>query len=241
MLFHRKAQKRKQSIDLSMCNVNPANWRDVFSACLGKMMAIQHAFAQLVVKNQDWNVDFTKGEIAFGTNVYPIQFLGSEANNDGSWLWGWENINGFSEEILKLAQETKQLGETMNLDALMVPEFAYDDHFNAHTLGIVACGLAQDFAYYRGPHAGGAILVAVSNLPEEVFAPIDAMAFVHIITQCIQQYPCDQRILCEAFLQWNETASTWDGLTLFAHFDQEMRITFEEVEGYLRIISMKTV
>ena len=35
-------------------------WNDIFSANLGKMMAIQIACAELVVKNKNWNVDFEK-------------------------------------------------------------------------------------------------------------------------------------------------------------------------------------
>ena len=56
-------------------------WNDVFSANLGKMMAIQIACGELVVKNKNWNVDFDKGIIAFGNDEYPLQFLGSEANS----------------------------------------------------------------------------------------------------------------------------------------------------------------
>ena len=37
-------------------------WNDVFSANLGKMMAIQIACAELVVKNKNWNEDFDKSK-----------------------------------------------------------------------------------------------------------------------------------------------------------------------------------
>ena len=75
-------------------------WNDVFSANLGKMMAIQIACGELVVKNKNWNVDFNKGIIAFGDDEYPLQFLGSEANSSNTWLWAWENINGHNLSIV---------------------------------------------------------------------------------------------------------------------------------------------
>ena len=68
-------------------------WNDVFSANLGKIMAIQTACAKYVVKNRNWNVDFDRGIISFGNDEYPLQFLGSEANSSNTWLWAWENIN----------------------------------------------------------------------------------------------------------------------------------------------------
>ena len=59
-------------------------WNDIFSDNLGKMMAIQIACAEFVVKNRNWNVDFNKGIIAFGDDEYPLQFLGSEANSSNT-------------------------------------------------------------------------------------------------------------------------------------------------------------
>ena len=35
-----------------------ATWNEIFSANLGKIMAIQTACAKYVVKNRNWNVDF---------------------------------------------------------------------------------------------------------------------------------------------------------------------------------------
>ena len=90
-------------------------WNDVFSANLGKIMAIQTACAKYVVKNRDWNVDFDKGIIAFGNDEYPLQFLGSEANSSNTWLWAWENINGFDDKIISLAREIKAKGEKLNI------------------------------------------------------------------------------------------------------------------------------
>ena len=75
-------------------------WNEIFSANLGKIMAIQTACAKYVVKNRDWNVNFNRGIISFGNDEYPLQFLGSEANSSNTWLWAWENINGFDENII---------------------------------------------------------------------------------------------------------------------------------------------
>ena len=118
-------------------------WNDVFSANLGKIMAIQTACAKYVVKNRDWNVDFDKGIIAFGNDEYPLQFLGSEANSSNTWLWAWENINGFDDKIISLAREIKAKGEKLNLEALTTAEIEITDELNGHILSIVACGLAD--------------------------------------------------------------------------------------------------
>jgi len=213
-------------------------WNEIFSANLGKIMAIQIACAEHVVKNRDWNVDFDKGIIAFGNDEYPLQFLGSEANSSNTWLWAWENINGFDDKIISLAREIKAKGEKLNLEALTTAEIDISDELNGYTLSIVACGLAdKNYCYYYGPHSGGAILVAFDGVDEKVFTPIDAKDFADIVVRCIQQFPLNHKLFVESFLEWNKTKYKWQGNLIIADFekDGELKIEFEKIENSFRI------
>ena len=161
-------------------------WNDVFSANLGKMMAIQIACGELVVKNKNWNIDFNKGIIAFGDDEYPLQFLGSEANSSNTWLWSWKNINGFDDKIISLARSIKEKGEKINLEPLTTAEIDISDELNGHTLSIVACGLAdKNYCYYRGSHSGGAIFVAFNGVDEKVFSSVNTRKFIDITMRSI--------------------------------------------------------
>jgi len=235
-----KKQNSKQEIWIERLNIDTGNWFQVFSACLGKMMAIQTACSEQVVKGQDWNVDFSEGVTLFGSQKYPIQFIGSEAASSNTWLWGWENINGFPEKIIQTAMRTKEIGDRWKLEPLTTAEFILDDTFNGHNLSIVTCGLADKYCYYRGPHAGGAVFVAFSGVPDSVFAPADIHKFISITTQCIQQFHIDHKIFVEGFLSWNDTKYEWNHQTLIAHFEQDLKIEFERADDFLRICSMNT-
>ncbi len=90
-----RKQDNRKNIWIEHLNIDTGNWFQVFSACLGKMIAIQTACSEQVVKGQDWNVDFSEGVILFGNQKYPLQFIGSEATSSNTWLWGWENVNGY--------------------------------------------------------------------------------------------------------------------------------------------------
>ena len=217
-------------------------WNDIFSANLGKMMAIQIACAELVVKNRDWNVDFDKGIIAFGNDEYPLQFLGSEANSSNTWLWAWENINGFDDKIISLARSIKEKGEKLDIETLTTAEIDITDELNGHNFSIVACGLAdKNYCYYRGPHSGGAILVAFDGVDEKVFTPIDAKDFADIVVRCIQQFPLNHKLFVESFLEWNKTKYKWKENTLIADFEnsQKLEIDFEEKSELARIINIR--
>ena len=217
-------------------------WNDVFSANLGKIMAIQIACAEYVVKNRDWNVDFDRGIISFGNDEYPLQFLGSEANSSNTWLWAWENISEFDDKIISLAREIKAKGEKLNLEALTTAEINISDELNGHTLSIVACGLAdKNYCYYRGPHSGGAIFVAFDGVDERVFAPVDAKDFADIVVNSIQQFPLNHKLFVESFLSWNKNKYEWKENTLIADFgnSQKLEIDFEEKSELARIINIR--
>ena len=216
-------------------------WNEIFSANLGKIMAIQTACAKYVVKNRDWNVDFDRGIISFGNDEYPLQFLGSEANSSNTWLWAWKNINGFDENIISLAREIKAKGEKLNLEALTTAEIEITDELNGHILSIVACGLAnKKYCYYRGPHSGGAIFVAFDGVDERVFAPINAKDFADIVVNSIQQFPLNHKLFVESFLEWNKTKYKWQGNLIIADFkkDGELKIEFEKIENGFRIVNI---
>jgi len=216
-------------------------WNDIFSANLGKMMAIQIACAELVVKNRDWNVDFDKGIIAFGNDEYPLQFLGSEANSSNTWLWAWENINGFDDKIISLARSIKEKGEKLDIETLTTAEIDITDELNGHNFSIVACGLAdKNYCYYRGPHSGGAIFIAFNGVDEKVFSSVSAKEFVDITVKCIQQFSLNHKLFIESFLEWNETKYKWQGNSIIADFqkDGKLKIEFEKIEKSFRIVNI---
>lgn len=238
--FKKEKEVERKELFVGSLNIDLSNWFQVFSACLGKMMAIQYACSEIVVKGRNWNVDFAKGVINFGDDEYPLQFIGSEANSNNTWLWGWENVNGFSNEIIGMANYTREIGEKWGLEPLTTAEFDLDDTFNGHTLSIVTCGLSNRCCYYRGPHSGGAVLVAFSGVPAEVFAPINASKFTSLTMQCIQQFHIDHKIFIESLLLWNGTKYEWEKNKVIGHFQQDLYIDFEQGDKFLRISSIKT-
>lgn len=218
------------------------NWYEVFSACLGRSVVVQQRTADLVVKNRNWNVDFTAGTLSFGTDSYPVQFLGSEATASNSWMWGWNNINGFDERIITAAKDILSIGEGWQQEVFTTKSFEMDEYFNGHTLAIAATGvLPEGYAYYRGPHAGGSVFMLIRPNDPQVFAPVNMVEFIDWTMSGIQAFDVDHRIFAESFLLWNGTPYERDGSRLTAHFGaQRLDIDFEEAGDAWRIKSMKS-
>lgn len=239
--FFQTDEIKKQELTEIFNRIDKGNWIQVFSACLGKMMVIQNNASECIVKGRGWNVDFNERSLWFGEDEYKIQFIGSESSSTNTWMWGWENINQFSDELLVLAHEMQKKGTEWNLEPLTVPKFEYSDLINGHTLSIVACGLSEEnYFYYRGPHSGGSVYLAVEYTEKDVLKKANLTLFAQITMECVKQYPVDHKIFVESLLQWNKTPYKWNGDTLVAKFPQELFIGFELKDDFYRIVSMKT-
>lgn len=219
------------------------DWTQIYSACAGPMVVIQKAFAEQVVRERNWHIDFGKGTISFGGDAYPIQFIGSEADSSESWMWGWHNINGFDERLLMLANEVREIGVKWDYEVLTTECFSLDEDFNGHNLSMVACALSKEnYCYYRCPHDHGAAFTAVCGVPDSVFAPVLAHEFIMRTLECIEQLPVDHRILVESLLMWNGTPYEWEDDVLTAHFsgEEDVRAEFEKAGDSMRIAGITT-
>jgi len=232
----------KKSIMDSGIKFDRSNWGDVFSASLGKVMIQQIRCNDLIIKDRDWSADLSKGILSFGSDDFSVQFIGSESNSTGTWLWGWENVNNFPESILKVANEAGSIGDVKRLKQLTTAEIELTDVYNGYTFSAVACALSSDrMCYYRGPHGGGAIFMAFSPSSEEVFAPATAHEFGDTVMTCIQAFTVDHRIFIESFLDQNGTGFEWDRNAIIARFDNDLKIEFEPVGNTQRIKSISFV
>ena len=180
-------------------------------------------------------MDFKKGIISFGENKYPLQFIGSEADSSQDWMWGWNNINNFSDEVLKMVDEVRNIGENWNSESLIIPTMELNDIINGHNLSIIACGLFKNICYYPGKHSGGTVFIGFLDVPEKVFEQINSQRFVSITMECIQEFGINHRVFVESLLSSNKIGYVWNKDALIADFEHEVKIDFERVEGKLRI------
>lgn len=234
----KKGMVKKISVFDCETPINKSSYFEVFSVCLGKVLANQSACSDIVVKGRNWNADFTRGIISFGSDTYPMQFIGSESSSSNTWLWGWANNSQLPESVLVEAKRIKKLGELYALEALTVPQYDISETFNGHKLSIICSALNENnVCYYRGPHQGGAIFVEFYGVPEEVFKPVSARTFIDITSQAIQQFSVDHKIFITSFLFQNGTSYEWSGDTLIAHFNngENINISFEKVDEFWRI------
>ena len=119
-----------------------------------------------------------------------------------------------------------------------------DEVHNGHDLAMISCGVShENLCYYRCPYDGGAALVTISGLPEDIFAPVDSTAFLRQYIEIISGFYCDHRLLAAGFLYQNGTSFTESENALTADFgERNLRFLFEQTEdGISRVLDISEV
>ena len=184
---------------LDKLGVDKSNWSELFSACVGKATLLQKRAFKLLVEGSNWQVDFDSGKIYFDGREFDMQFIGSESFSSNTWLWGYENINGFDERLLELANKAREFGEKFGLSVFSTPRFELDENFNGHTISMVACTAFDEQNYYRIEYEGGAAYVAFRS--DVVFEePVLANELLSVVNECLSTYELDRKIFVKGLL-----------------------------------------
>ncbi|ORI02531.1 DUF6882 domain-containing protein [Campylobacter concisus] len=184
---------------LDKLGVDKSNWSELFSACVGKATLLQKRAFKLLVEGSNWQVDFDSGKIYFDEHEFDMQFIGSESFSSNTWLWGYENINGFDDRLLELANKAREFGEKFGLSVFGTPQFELDENFNGHTISMVACAAFDEQNYYRIEYEGGAAYVAFRS--DVVFEePVLANELLSVVNECLSTYELDRKIFVKGLL-----------------------------------------
>ena len=226
---------KKKSHFLDELGIDKGKWMQLFSACVGRSMLFQKRLLKQVVEASKWQADFESGKIYFDEKEFDMQFIGSESFSSNTWLWGYENVNGFDESLLGLANRAREFGEKFGLDAFSVPQFELGEVINGHTLSMVACvALGEELGYYKIDYDGGAAYVAFGA--KIIFKePVLASEVVSVVNECISAYELDHKLFIKGLLLGCEIKFSENKDGIVAKFKDELSFKFDELNRLTNI------
>lgn len=189
-----------------------------------------------VAPGADWLLDISSATLSFGERVrVPVQLLGTESEQDGTWLWGWANQSVDNRGgILGVAEQLRAYGAEYQVPEFTAPE-APLDQVNGYLLSLVAAGLFSADAFYRGPYEDGAAFMLLT-LPEiHAQSNQTPVHVIRVFTELISNIPVNHRPALLGYLdckgyQVTETPTTLLGTSptgeeLEADFDAQGRLS----------------
>lgn len=206
---------------------------------VGTAFARQIALAD-VLGERSWRLELSEGIAHFGDDLhFPVQLLGSAAEDSDTWLWAWANTaSNLPEPLLIAANALRARGEREGPAELATASLPLDGD-DGHSLALLAAALSAR-CYYRGPYRGGALFFLLDDVPAEVFAPCDDPRVLRLLGQLVAQFPLDNRVMTEGFLEDQgyalqrepgQTVALRGGGRITLHFDALDRLA--QVDGTL--------
>ncbi|WP_460511560.1 DUF6882 domain-containing protein [Frigoribacterium salinisoli] len=141
----------------------------------------QQAHVARLLGQRSWQFDALRSTLTFSAQgLEPIvaraHFVGSAAPGPATWLWAWQNLNGYPEATIELAGRVRQVGEQYGVDELTRAEIPLDPTL-PERLVLAAAYLTGVYPYWSGPVAGGTRALLLMEHPRFVLpAPTRASA-----------------------------------------------------------------
>lgn len=216
-------------------------FNELLSQHIGLAFARQLAFADYLGE-RNWSVDIRQGTCGFGDDLrFPLQLLGTEAEDSDTWLWAWANeASNLPPALLQSCHALKELGDKLGIRELTERSFPLDVA-NGHSLALIASGLDGQCCYYRGPYRGGALFFLVKDVPVELLQPVPAERAISVLGEVISLFEVNHRLMAESFLKSQgfaleaspgQLTAKRDGDSIILAFDDQQRIS--GIEGALQ-------
>lgn len=175
----------------------PASFSPAFSrigAALGAVVLQQQETLAEFLPREDWNADLTARTYTSGGVTVRVSLLGSYAEQEGTWLWGWANPQfGEAHPAVAPTLAIRELGTLLGAPELTTPEvdLSWYDGPAAHggeLIAVVAAGLLGGAGYIGAGYDGGSAYLHVDD-PQVPRAAWDPVPVPRLIGNAVTLFP----------------------------------------------------
>jgi len=133
-LFSKKAKPSAEQASSDGVNLRIEPGRDPVDQLIDDIIILatecQTAFAERYADMPGWRVDLDKPAVFWFTTEPPVMFrphfLGTTSKQSNTWLWGWENINKLSKDVIDVADDVLSIGKAIHAVELTTAQLPLD-------------------------------------------------------------------------------------------------------------------
>lgn len=184
------------------------------AAAYAAVVAERQAVLAGMHDDSGWDVDLGAGTLTLGNLTLQVAVLGSYAQVDNTWLWGWANESlgvDLSSPIFDPGRWLRRQAATYGIWELDEPEFSLTDVRDvglgsAGTVAMAAVGLLGAKAMYVTRNPGGRLYLAV--LDDQVpFAQASKETFPQRIMTGTALFPGHEQLTVQTYLNVHRLTS----------------------------------
>lgn len=205
----------------------PTTFSSLFARHLLSSFLKQFHLSDLIGESA-WRFDVPTGTLSFGDDIHwHAEILGTESEETQTWLWAWANTgSNLPAALVQASLEMKKLGEQHQIPELTEPQSALTEDVNGHVLSMIANGVCDADAYYRGPYDGGAVFLLIKDakFPQPQESPLSRLATV--FPQAISTFSiADHRLALTSYLDGAGIAHVNEGNVVIVKEGKETILT----------------
>jgi hypothetical protein len=207
-------------------------------AALTAVVLQQQETLSELLPREDWNADLTARTYSSGGVTVRVSLLGSYAEQEQTWLWGWANTQfGPQHPAVAPTLDVQAVGERLGIGELTTPEVDLSGYegpasHGGELVAVVAAGLLGGGGYIGAGYPGGSAYLHVDD-PRVPHAEWDPVQVARLIFNATSLFPTDHRLTLARFLShhqvgYRETPASIEaflpgGGTATAGFDESGR------------------
>ena len=213
---------------------------DRLGAALTAVVLRQQEVLSEVLPREDWNADLAARTYTSGGVTVRVSLLGSYAEQERTWLWGWANAQfGPDHPAVVPTLPVRDIGERLGVPELTTSEIdlsRYDGPagHGGELIAVAATGLLGGGGYIGAGYPGGSAYLHVDD-PRVPQASWDPIGVPRLILNAISLFPSDQRLTVARFLSHHQVAyrETREAIQTWPPGSGSARATFDEADRFV--------
>ncbi|MCW2905071.1 MAG: hypothetical protein JWO67_7336 [Streptosporangiaceae bacterium] len=194
-------------------------------AALTAVVLQQQETLSELLPREDWNADLTARTYSSGGVTVRVSLLGSYAEREQTWLWGWANTQfGPEHPAVVPTLGVREAGERLGIAELTTPEVdlsGYDGPaaHGGELVAVAAAGLLGGGGYIGAGYPGGSAYLHVDD-PRVPLAEWDPLQVPRLVFNATSLFASDHRLTLARFLSHHQVAYRETPGTIEAHLPE---------------------
>ena len=217
--------------------MSTADFRSVFSVCIGKSLLYQKRFIEYLGEYGHWDVSIKEGLLQLDDRKFNVEFIGTTADGDDYW-YSAELESVIPDAYIDIMMNTRKTLEALNIPNITEGHILLDGDVNGFDLSMIYIAFApQDVAYFCGS-GNASIYMFVKDLPADIFRKLEAREFPPLLMQILSEHDVDHKLMVEALLSENDIAYEVADGKIVANFGGNSVLNVEfNADGFVSGIS----
>lgn len=213
---------KKETINL--LKIDQANFKEIFSICIGKTFLYQKRFIDYIGKYNFWNTDIQKGILELDNKVFDVEYIGTTSMSDDYW-YSSELERVIPDQGVNMMINIRKMMQSLNIKDLTQGKILLQNDINGYNLSMIYVAFApENVAYFNGS-GDTSIYMFVKNLPNDIFQKMNSVEFSNIIMEITSTFNINNKLMVEALLIENEIEYTIEGNDIIAKFNENSILT----------------